>query len=209
MRDTFTLRFAKILSLIFHPLWMPLIIYLSVRTIDPYYIATTHADFLVFLLLIVNIVAPAISMLVMIHYKMLSSIELRERKERFGPYMLVIGYYVLSYFILRRYVDFLPGSVFSFFLSVIVSLLLSLGINMYWKISVHMLAQGGVFGTLLALHVIHPNLDMMFPTLSLIMAGLTAYSRLKLDAHTHGQVYSGFALGTCVNWLIISNGFHL
>jgi len=205
----FTDRFAKFLSLLFHPLWMPLIIYISVRTIDPYYIATTHADFLVFLLLIINIIAPAASMLVMIRYGMLSSIELRDRKERFGPYMIVIFYYVLSYAILRRYVDFLPGSVFSFFISVIVSLLLSLSINAYWKISVHMLAQGGVFGTLLALHVIHPNLDMMFPTLSLIMAGLTAYSRLRLEAHTHGQVYAGFCLGTAVNWLIISNGFHL
>ena len=207
--NNFTDRFAKFLSLLFHPLWMPLIIYMSVRTIDPYYIATTQADFLVFLLLIINIVAPAISMLVMIRYGMLSSIELRERKERFGPYMLVIFYYLLSYAILRRYVDFLPGSVFSFFLSVIISLCISLSINAYWKISVHMLAQGGVFGTLLALHVIHPNLDLLFPTLSLLMAGLTAYSRLRLNAHTHGQVYAGFCLGAVINWLIISNGYNL
>lgn len=207
--NNFTDRFAKFLSLLFHPLWMPLIIYISVRTIDPYYIATTHADFLVFLLLIVNIIAPAISMLVMIKYGMLSSIELRERKERFGPYMLVIFYYLLSYAILRRYVDFLPGSVFSFFLSVIISLCLSLSINAYWKISVHMLAQGGVFGTLLALHVIHPNLDLLFPALSLLMAGLTGYSRIRLNAHTHGQVYAGFCLGAVINWLIISNGYNL
>jgi membrane-associated phospholipid phosphatase len=184
---------------------MPLIIYLSVRKIDPYYIAPTNADYFVFLLLGINIVAPAISMLVMIRYGMLSSIELRNRKERFGPYLLVIFYYVLSYTMLRWKGPYLPDTVFSFFLSVIISLAISLTINSFWKISVHMLAQGGVFGTLLALHVIHPNLDTVYPALSVLMAGITAYSRLYLDAHTHGQVYAGFCLGALVNWLVISN----
>ncbi|MBL0316014.1 MAG: hypothetical protein IPP69_09610 [Flavobacteriales bacterium] len=198
-------RLAQILSIIFHPLWMPLIIYLSVRAIDPYYIAPTEADYFVFLLLGINIIAPAVSMLIMIKYGMLSSIELRNRKERFGPYLLVIFYYVLSYAMLRWKVSYLPDTVFSFFLSVILSLALSLTINMYWKISVHMLAQGGVFGTLLALNVIHPNLDTIYPALSLIMAGITASSRLYLDAHTHGQVYAGFCLGAIINWIVISN----
>lgn len=198
-------RAAQILSIIFHPLWMPLIIYMSVRTIDPYYIAPSEADFFVFLLLGINIVAPAVSMLIMIKYGMLTSIELRNRKERFGPYLLVIFYYVLSYTMLRWKVPHLPNTVYSFFLSVIVSLAISLFINSYWKISVHMLAQGGVFGTLLALNVIHPNLDMIYPVLSIVMAGMTAYSRLYLEAHTHGQVYAGFCLGALVNWIIISN----
>jgi len=197
-------RLAQILSIIFHPLWMPLIIYMSVRTIDPYYIAPTQADYFVFLLLGINIVAPAVSMLIMIKYGMLSSIELRSRKERFGPYLLVIFYYVLSYTMLRWKGPYLPPTVFSFFLSVIVSLMLSLAINSIWKISVHMLAQGGVFGTLLALNVIHPNLDTVYPALSLLMAGMTAYARLKLEAHTHGQVYAGFCLGAIVNWIVIS-----
>jgi hypothetical protein len=185
-------RIAQILSIIFHPLWMPLIIYISVRSIDPYYIAPTEADYFVFLLLGINIVAPAISMLVMIKYGMLSSIELRNRKERFGPYLLVIFYYILSYVMLRWKGPYLPDTVFSFFLSVIVSLIISLSINSVWKISVHMLAQGGVF-------------DTIYPALSLLMAGLTASSRLYLDAHTHGQVYAGFCLGAVVNWIIISN----
>jgi len=182
-RHNATYRIAQVLSLVFHPLWMPLIIYMSVRTIDPYYIAPSQADYFVFLLLGINIIAPAVSMLIMIKYGMLTSIELRNRKERFGPYLLVIFYYTLS---------------------VILSLVISLSINSVWKISVHMLAQGGVFGTLLALNVIHPNLDTLYPALSVLMAGVTGYSRLYLDAHTHGQVYAGFCLGAVINWLIIS-----
>ena len=118
LRQRATYRFAQVLSLVFHPLWMPLIIYLSVRTIDPYYIAPSQADYFVFLLLGINIVAPAVSMLIMIKYGMLSSIELRNRKERFGPYLLVIFYYALSYVMLRWKGPYLPDTVFSFFLSV-------------------------------------------------------------------------------------------
>jgi membrane-associated phospholipid phosphatase len=201
------IRLAKILSLIFHPLWMPLIIYILVRWLDPYYIAPTQADNFVLLLLVVNIIAPAVSILIMIKYGLLSDIELRNRKERFGPYLLVIFYYILSYTMLKWKGPILPPEVFSFFVSVILSLVVSLTINMFWKISVHLLAQGGVFGTLLALNSLHKSDITVFLMLSAIGAGLTAYSRLKLDAHTHGQVYAGFCLGACMNWLVISQKF--
>lgn len=199
-----TERIAKVLSLIFHPLWMPLIIYLLVRWLDPYYIGQTQADNFVILLLLVNIVAPALSILIMIKYGMLSSIELRDRKERFGPYLLVIFYYILSYTMLKWQGPILPQEVFSFFVSVILSLIVSLSINMIWKISVHLLAQGGVFGTLLALNSLHKSDINVFLMISALAAGLTAYSRLKLNAHTHGQVYAGFILGVVMNWVIIS-----
>lgn len=198
------IRFAKILSLIFHPLWMPMIIYFLVRWLDPYYIAPTQADQFVILLLVINIIAPALSMLIMIRYGMLSSIELRDRKERFGPYLLVIFYYILSYAMLRWKGPILPPEVFSFFLSVILSLIVSLAINSYWKISVHLLAQGGVFGTLLALNYLHKSDINVFLMLSALAAGLTAFSRVKLDAHTHGQAYAGFCLGVVMNYLVIS-----
>ncbi|MCC6601229.1 MAG: hypothetical protein IT223_11235 [Crocinitomicaceae bacterium] len=39
---------------------------------------------------------------------------------------------------------------------------------------------------------------------AVVMAGLPAYSRLKLDVHTHGQVNAGFCIGVIINWFIIS-----
>jgi len=198
-------RLAQILSIIFHPLWMPLLIYGIVRWMDPYFIAPTEADSFILILLIINIIAPAISILIMIKYGWVSGIELRERNERWGPYLLVIFYYCISYLALRWQGPILPKEVFSFLLAVIVSLVLSLSINSFWKISVHMLGQGGVFGSLLALKYVHMADVSVIAMLTIVMASLTAYSRLKLEAHTHGQAYAGFALGTAINWIIISN----
>jgi membrane-associated phospholipid phosphatase len=75
---------------------------------------------------------------------------------------------------------------------------------MFWKISVHLLAQGGVFGTILALNALHKSDIQVFLMASALAAGLTAYSRVRLDAHTHGQTYAGFCLGAVMNYIIIS-----
>ena len=85
MKEKFIIQFSKFLSLIFHPLGMPMVIYLLVRWIDPYYIAPVEADYFVFLLLGINIIAPAISIVIMIKFKMVSSIDLHDRKERWAP----------------------------------------------------------------------------------------------------------------------------
>jgi hypothetical protein len=203
MREKFIIQFSKFLSLIFHPLGMPMVIYLLVRWIDPYYIAPVEADFFVFLLLGINIVAPALSILIMIKFKMVSSIDLHDRKERWAPYLLVILYYLLSYALLRYYGPALPTEVFSFILSVIVSLLLSLGINFFWKISVHMLGQGGVFGSLISLSILHRADVSIIIICCLVMSALTGFSRLRLNAHTHQQVYAGFVLGMVCNLVIL------
>jgi membrane-associated phospholipid phosphatase len=203
MGEKFITQFSKFLSLIFHPLGMPMLIYILVRWIDPYYIAPAEADFFVFLLLGINIVAPALSILIMIKFKMVSSIDLHDRKERWAPYLLVILYYLLSYGLLRYYGPALPTEVFSFILSVIVSLLLSLGINFFWKISVHMLGQGGVFGSLISLSILHRADVSIIIIACLIMSALTGFSRLRLNAHTHQQVYAGFILGMLCNLVIL------
>lgn len=203
MENKAAVIFAKTLSLVFHPLGMPLVIYLLIRWIDPYYIAPAQADFFVFLLLVTNILAPAASILIMIKFGMASSIDLKDRKERFAPYLLVIFYYIVSYSLLRYYGPMLPMEVFSFFLSVIISLILSLIINYFWKISVHMLGQGGVFGSLVSLSILHRADVTLFIIFTLIMASLTAYSRLKLNAHTPNQVYAGFSLGFICNVVVL------
>jgi membrane-associated phospholipid phosphatase len=203
MKEKFIIKFSKFLSLIFHPLGMPMVIYLLVRWIDPYYIAPTEADYFVFLLLGINIIAPAASILIMIKFKMVSSIDLHDRKERWAPYLLVIIYYILSYALLRYYGPTLPTEVFSFILAVIVSLLISLTINFYWKISVHMLGQGGVFGSLISLSILHRADVSIIIIGCLLMSALTGFSRLRLNAHTHQQVYAGFVLGMICNLVIL------
>lgn len=81
----------------------------------------------------------------------------------------------------------------------VVSVLL---INLFWKISAHMVAIGGLCGMMIATSYrlqinLHPVLISLF-----IIAGLIAFSRLKLNAHDPSQVYFGFLLGAFVPLLL-------
>jgi len=197
------MSFPKIISLIFHPLWMPTLIYLCATTVDPMLLMDEMVNYYVLILLLMCIIAPALSMMIMVRFGMLSGLELKQRTERTGPYMLVMFYFILCYVLLKWRMDLLPQEIFRMFLAVIVSLAVALAINLSWKISVHMLAQGGLFGTLLALNYLHQAPVMGFVMLSILVAGFTGYARVQLDAHTPGQVYAGFLLGTVVNVVVI------
>ena len=79
-----------------------------------------------------------------------------------------------------------------------VLVLISLLINYLTKISIHMLAMGGLFGTFAGLAIgFHYDLRLLLFLLALA-AGLTGFARLKLKAHTEAQVYTGFGLGVLV-----------
>jgi membrane-associated phospholipid phosphatase len=198
------MKFAKILSLVFHPLWMPLIIYTVSRWSDKFILVSPALNGFILLLLAINIIAPAISILIMTKFGMLTSIELDKRSERMGPYLLVLFYFVMSYLVLRMKATFIPPELLKWFLAVIISLALALVINQFWKISVHMLAQGGMFGMLLALQKVHEVPIMFAIAASLVAAGLTGYARVKLGAHTHNQVYAGFLLGLVVTYFTVT-----
>ncbi|MBL7941161.1 MAG: phosphatase PAP2 family protein, partial [Flavobacteriales bacterium] len=43
---------------------------------------------------------------------------------------------------------------------------------------------------------------VLYISIALFIAGLVAYARVKLRAHTPAQVYAGFGLGTMVNLVV-------
>lgn len=138
---------------------------------------------------------------------MLSDLELRNRNERLGPYMLVLFYFIMSYLVLKWKATFIPPEILKWFFSVIAGLSVALIINQFWKISVHMLAQGGLMGLLLALQNLHEVPLMIFILGSIVIAGLTGYSRVKLEAHTPNQVYAGYLLGLGLTYFIVTGNW--
>ncbi|MBL7943419.1 MAG: hypothetical protein JNM00_11660, partial [Flavobacteriales bacterium] len=107
------MQFARLLSFVFHPLWMPLVTYYSVYLLDDSVLLTPHGHYLILLLLCLSIIAPAMSIMIMIRHGLLSNLELSERKERTVPYLIVLFYYALMLVVLWWRAPSLPGPVFS------------------------------------------------------------------------------------------------
>jgi len=71
------------------------------------------------------------------------------------------------------------------------------------KISMHMLAQGGILGVYLHVALTDQFWDMRWLSALLLSAGLVGWSRLHLGAHNAGEVYAGFVLGLASVWITL------
>ena len=89
--------------------------------------------------------------------------------------------------------------VFSYFMiGATLLLIITLVINLFWKISSHMVAMGAVMGAVTGISLLLAiNLKLLI-IMIILVSGLVAYSRLKLNAHFPVQVYAGFMLGVVV-----------
>lgn len=199
-------RSAKIISFVLHPLWMPLITLIIAFGIDPY--LGIHPTAFIFLLsiVLVNIFIPGMTIYFMARRRMISNLEISVRSERWIPFLLVFGYYLLTYVLLRTRAEHFPIVVNSFFFGLLLSLGLAILINNFTKISIHMLAFGGMLGSVAALNVVHYLNQGFVLAVLLILGASVAWARLVLGVHTHRQVYLGFSLGFLVHFYVISYG---
>jgi hypothetical protein len=143
---------------------------------------------------------PLLNALMLLKMKQISSLEMETRQERKIPYLITsVFYFAESYFLTNAEVPVLVKALLFGATVLVVSVLL---INLFWKISAHMVGIGGLCGMMIAVsYRLQINLHFIIILLFLI-AGLVAFSRLKLNAHEPAQVYSGFILGVSAQLIL-------
>ena len=76
-------------------------------------------------------------------------------------------------------------------------------INVWWKISTHTAAIGGVTGSLIAFSLLLSFDPMWWLCLTLVVSGMVGSSRMILRQHSLEQVTSGFFLGLVCSFLTV------
>jgi hypothetical protein len=186
---------AKIISMVFHPLLMPLygmIIIFSAPTLLGY-LPFNLKKLLILIMLVNNVLLPLSLFPFFIHRNIISSWTLSERKERNIPLVIItLLYCVTSYIVFKFPIPlFLKSFIYSAaFLSVIVTI-----INLWWKISLHSVGAGALIGLVLSF-----SFKMLTPlewylVTSVIIGGFVLASRLKLNLHSPMQVWTGLVTG--------------
>lgn len=192
-------KFAKLISIIFQPLVMPLVTLLIVFNSDTFLSFTISNElktFIYFLFIAFTVVFPTLIFLWLVKRGIISSLDMPEASERRIPFLISIILYFALYYLLRKLA--LPELVYLLLLGTILSIVVCFFITIIWKISIHMIAVGGVIGSLLGLSI-RLGADFTFPIYAVVLlSGLIGYARLKLYAHTPAQVYSGFIVGTAL-----------
>lgn len=192
-------KIARFLSILFHPLLMPtyaMILLLNLQVYFAMVIPDSGKWRLIGMVFLLTFVFPTIMSLFFIRLKIIKSLEMRTREERVFPFIMTGLFFYLTYFLFKSlnispvYTYFVIGATFLVVLALII--------NFFWKISIHMMAIGGMFGTFLGVSLVF-FVSLPATIISLVaVAGLTGYARLKLDTHSPAQVYSGFLIGAIV-----------
>lgn len=197
-------RFATAISYLFHPLLMPTLgtfLLLNIGGYITFSIAST-VKYMVYGVVFLNtFIFPSMASYYLLKKGYINSPVMDTIQERRLPMLLTAVFYFFTYYILRKAT--LPPVLFLMILGATLSVLLTLIITLVWKISAHMVGVGGIVGAVIGLSVKF-SINLQIPIIALIfMAGLVGYARLKLNAHTHGQVYAGFFIGFASMLLLI------
>ena len=194
-------RFARFLSMVFQPVFVPIYSVLIVFNTDTHlaFVVRPAVQTFIYIVLALNmVVLPVISLFYFKKKGIISDFYIRDAKERFMPFMMVLAFHASTYYLFQMDDLNLPHVIPNMILGGAIGISICTAINVKWKISIHMLGMGSMVGLLVGLSMRYQS-ELMAIILSIILiSGLVGYARLRLGAHTSGQVYAGFALGVIV-----------
>ena len=188
------IQISKVLSVLFSPFYAPTwaclwLLFFSYLRLLP------HAYKLLVLGIVITftILIPLVSINVFRRLNSWSHWQLSHREHRHMPYVLSLLSHVacLVLFIQMNTATFFRGII----LAAIAAQLISMLINLWWKISTHMVGIGGLVGLLVTFsHIFYYN--PIWPTCGLlILSGLLGTSRMVLRQHSLSQVLVGILVG--------------
>ena len=196
-------RIAKILTFVFHPLFVPfymLLILLNVNTFFAMLIPVKVKLLLSGLVFLTTILLPFLIVFLLYRLKLVKSFYLESREERIYPLLAVAAFYYITYYLLK---SFPISFIFSYYMLGSTFLtVLAMIISFYRKISLHMMGIGGMLGLLMGLSL-NLNLDLTwFVIAAIILGGFLGFDRIQSNSHRPSEIYSGFLVGAGVMFLL-------
>ena len=190
-------RLAKIISVVVHPLLIPTYAMLLLVNIKSHFTLVLPQNFrylTVLFVFLTSFVLPVLILTILLKLGKVKSIQMETRQERILPLFIVALFFYMTYYLLKQGPHFVIFNIFMLGATLLV--ICSLLINYITKISIHMVALGGLFGAFLGFDLAL-RLDMrLLLTCIIFAAGMAGFARLRLQAHTPGQVYGGFLFGS-------------
>lgn len=192
-------KFARFISYLLHPLLLPTYALLVLFSQSAYFmmILPTNYRWAVLGLIVGNtVLLPVIIIWMMLTRGLISSMQLPERRERTFPFIIVALAYFTTYIMMGKMG--LPSIYVLFVLGGGVLTVLATLINLFWKISIHMLGMGGITGGFIGLMLFQSLYSPMLLIAIILLSSLVAFARLKLNTHNESQVYVGYLVGVIV-----------
>ncbi|VAW10897.1 FIG00652495: hypothetical protein [hydrothermal vent metagenome] len=194
--------FFKVISYLFHPLFIPVAGTYAYFLITPKYSPLEFESGNILPIFILTVIIPIIFFLILKNMGLITSAFLPTVKERKYPYyislalLLMVVYKVIpNNFIIELHY---------YFLGLIAATMSSLLLLFFkFKSSMHLMGMGSLFMFLVCLSV-HFEINIIIAlSLFILATGVVASSRLYLNAHSRAEVLIGFLIGLVSQLLTI------
>jgi hypothetical protein len=188
---------AKIISYIFHPLFIPVYLsWLAVESQSFLFGVFSEWEKAIFIARfgVMYIMFPLVSVLLMKALGFVSSIHLNTQKDRIIPYVVCMIYYWWMWYVLHNQPEYPKQFVilsFAIFLASIGGLMANINI----KISMHAIGAGVMAAFVMLLGFSQDINFGIYISISILLAGIICTARFIDSDHTAKEIYVGLLVG--------------
>ena len=193
---------ARIISMLLTPFYLSVVGVLAIFSFSYLSMFPWQAKLsLVLLTYAFTVLIPSILIHLYRQYHGWTLFQLGHREKRMIPYVISILCYSLCLYIMDWL--HLPHLLTAILTAALVIQILCAIINVWWKISTHTAAIGGVTGSLIGFSFLFSFNPMWWLCLVILLSGLVGSSRIILRQHSLSQVSMGYFLGIASSYLTI------
>lgn len=197
---------AHFFSVIFHPLLISAYVIAFLIFIHPAAFAGVdeHTRILRMLsTLLFTVIYPGITILIAWRLKLVRSLALHNMQDRIVGFLVAMFFYWWTWNVFRNLSDIPPVAV-HFALGSFLAICGGWMCNIFFKISMHALAVGGLCGFFIIFGMHDAFATGLYISLSILIAGIVCSSRMLLNAHNSFEIITGLLVGVAgqiAGWL--------
>ena len=186
---------AKVISVVFHPLFIPVYVSWFLIYIYPIFPAFTAKDKGVLLVrfVVMYTVFPLATVLLAKGLGFVQSIFLKTQKDRIIPYVACGVYYFWMWYVLRNQI--FPDELEAFTLGIFLASSGGLLANSYFKVSMHALGLGTMEAFMLLLAFLAVVPFGFYLSVAILLTGIVCSARLLTGDHYPLEIYAGLFIG--------------
>lgn len=195
-------RFLKAVSLLFHPLFVPIAGTFAYFIITPKYSPLELQSGNILPIFILTVIIPIISYLILRNTGLVTSIYMPDIRERKYPlYINILLLFLILYKVIpNNYVV----ELYYFFVGLIAAAMAALLLLFFnLKCSMHLMGMGSILMFLISLSI-HFEINITIAlSITTLLTGLVASSRIYLRAHSKSELFIGFCIGMITQLLTV------
>jgi hypothetical protein len=199
---------AKIISWIFHPVFIPVYVLIFLLREQSYlFVALTGGKktLTIIQFAVMYALFPVVTALLLKALGFISSIYMKTQRDRIIPYVICMIYYFWVWYVIKNQ-SIYPDELVQFTLSIFISSVLGLMSNAYMKISMHAMAVGAMATFILLLALQGAISSGIYISVVLLITGVVCTARLVVSDHTNKEIYTGLFIG--VASMLLAKSFH-